>query len=138
MQKILFALLCALFVVACTQTATQPTTDTPVPSTPAETVTETPAETVEPAQVAVTLGEYYMTPSTITLKEGSTVTLTITNEGDTAHGFGLLEFGVNEEVQPGETKTATFVANKKGSFRVICTVPCGSGHRTMSTTVTVE
>jgi cytochrome c oxidase subunit 2 len=35
-------------------------------------------------------------------------------------------------IEPGSSKTVTFVADKAGTFKFFCNVPCGEGHREMT------
>ena len=52
--------------------------------------------------------------------EGDEVTVAITNieqTTDELHGFGLLDYNINIVVDPGETKTVTFKADKRASSR---------------------
>lgn len=68
--------------------------------------------------------------SSIMVKRGDTVVLEITNtDDDSVHGFGIAEYGINETIQPGETVTVEFVADKAGFFIFYCTrVGCAPDH----------
>jgi nitrous-oxide reductase len=75
-----------------------------------------------------------LTPTHIEVNEGDTVTVAITNieqTTDELHGFGLLDYNINVVVDPGETKTVTFVAKKKGVFPYYCTNFCSALHQEM-------
>ena len=50
---------------------------------------------------------------------------------DVAHGFSLLDFNVNENLEPGKEITVEFIADKKGTFTFYCSVPCGANHKEM-------
>ena len=66
--------------------------------------------------------------------EGDTVTVAITNieqTTDELHGFGLLDYNINVVVDPGETKTVTFKADKAGVFPYYCTNFCSALHQEM-------
>lgn len=70
-------------------------------------------------------------PNRITVKEGQRVTLTIRAQ-DVVHNFALPAFGVTvPSMIPGETRTVTFVANKKGKFIFLCEAECGIHHQRM-------
>ena len=84
------------------------------------------------------VNEFSFSPSSIAVEQGSLVTIRLTNSGEKTHGFALPDFGVNEPVAPGESKIITFLADKSGSFRFFCNVPCGSGHLNMKGTVLVQ
>ena len=65
--------------------------------------------------------------TTIKVHKGDTVVLRITNL-DVAHGFGLVEFGVNVVTPPGQITEVKFIASQAGVFTFFCTVFCGTGH----------
>jgi nitrous-oxide reductase len=73
-------------------------------------------------------------PTAITVNQGDTVTVAITNieqTTDELHGFGLLDYNVNVVVDPGETKTFTFKADRAGVFPYYCTNFCSALHQEM-------
>ncbi len=75
-----------------------------------------------------------LTPTDFEIKEGDDVTIAITNieqTTDELHGFGLLDYNINIVVDPGETKTVTFKAKKKGVFPYYCTNFCSALHQEM-------
>jgi len=74
------------------------------------------------------------TPQAIEVAEGETVTIALTNieqTTDELHGFGLLDYNINVVVDPGETKTVTFKADKPGVFPFYCTNFCSALHQEM-------
>jgi nitrous-oxide reductase len=75
-----------------------------------------------------------ITPTDFEVKEGDEVTLAITNieqTTDELHGLGLLDYNINIVLDPGETKTVTFKARKKGVFPYYCTNFCSALHQEM-------
>ena len=75
-----------------------------------------------------------ITPTAIEVNEGDDVTVAITNieqTTDELHGFGLLDYNINIVVDPGETKTVTFKADKPGVFPYYCTNFCSALHQEM-------
>ena len=75
-----------------------------------------------------------ITPTAIEVTEGETVTVAMTNieqTTDELHGFGLLDYNINVVVDPGETKTVTFTADKPGVFPFYCTNFCSALHQEM-------
>ena len=73
-------------------------------------------------------------PNKIEVNQGDKVTIYITNieqTTDELHGFGLLEYNINVVVDPGETKTIEFVAEKAGVFPYYCTNFCSALHQEM-------
>jgi nitrous-oxide reductase len=74
------------------------------------------------------------TPTDFEIRQGDEVTVAITNieqTTDELHGFGLLDYNINIVVDPGETKTVTFKADKKGVFPYYCTNFCSALHQEM-------
>jgi nitrous-oxide reductase len=86
------------------------------------------------AIVKVVLVRSTITPQLIEVNQGETVTIALTNieqTTDELHGFGLLDYNFNLVVDPGETKTVTFVASKPGVFPYYCTNFCSALHQEM-------
>lgn len=161
---VLTTLILGLFLVTgCGQTTTTSLGDTPslgVPAPGSEDVQEMvvldEGQTEEPARIeevtpsgedtqqAGEVREFTMTaqrfsfnPSTITVNKGDTVKISITST-DVTHGFAISEFGINVQLLPGKTEIIEFIADKTGTFRFFCSVPCGSGHGRMSGQLVVE
>src|SRR5215471_11803529 len=73
-------------------------------------------------------------PNKIEVNQGDTVTIHITNieqTTDELHGFGLNEYNITVVIDPGETKTIKFVADKSGVFPYYCTNFCSALHQEM-------
>jgi nitrous-oxide reductase len=73
-------------------------------------------------------------PNKIEVMQGDKVTIHITNieqTTDELHGFGLNEYNLNVVIDPGETKTIEFIANKAGVFPFYCTNFCSALHQEM-------
>jgi nitrous-oxide reductase len=73
-------------------------------------------------------------PNSIEVNQGDKVTIHLTNieqTTDELHGFGLLEYNINVVVDPGETKTIEFTADKPGVFAYYCTNFCSALHQEM-------
>ncbi len=73
-------------------------------------------------------------PTAIEVNKGDKVTVYLTNieqTTDELHGFGLNEYNINVVVDPGETKTIEFVADKAGVFPYYCTNFCSALHQEM-------
>lgn len=76
----------------------------------------------------------YFEPSRIQVQEGDTVILHITNseqQRDEIHGFAVVGHDKNIIVDPGETKTLKFVADKQGVYPYYCTNFCSALHQEM-------
>lgn len=107
------------------------TNDTPVVDTTEDTTTPSVKE------FDVTARQFEFDPSTITVNEGDTVKLNVTSE-DTPHGISIAAFGVSQTLSPNSTKTIEFVADKAGTYPIVCSVVCGSGHSSMKATLVVQ
>ncbi|WP_028551097.1 cupredoxin domain-containing protein [Paenibacillus sp. UNC451MF] len=68
------------------------------------------------------------------VKKGQDITVTLENK-EGMHGVEIK--GLNVKLD-GSTKTKTFKADKEGTYDIICTVPCGSGHINMKSKLIVE
>jgi nitrous-oxide reductase len=74
------------------------------------------------------------TPWQIEVNKGDKVTIYLSNieqTTDELHGFGLNEYNINVVVDPGETKTIEFIANKAGVYPFYCTNFCSALHQEM-------
>jgi nitrous-oxide reductase len=73
-------------------------------------------------------------PDRLDVRRGDEVTIHLTNveqSTDMIHGLGIVEHDLNIVVDPGETKTVRFVANKTGVFPFYCTNFCSALHQEM-------
>lgn len=81
-------------------------------------------------EVRVEAFRYGYKPSLLVVKQGERVRLRVSSS-DVTHGILISEFKVNEVVRKGETKAIEFMAGKKGTFEIHCSVYCGPGHPKM-------
>ncbi|TXL65841.1 Sec-dependent nitrous-oxide reductase [Cerasibacillus terrae] len=80
-------------------------------------------------------------PDAVTVKQGDKVFFHMTNidlDQDITHGFGINDYNLNFEVQPGQTSTLEFVADKAGTYPIYCTNFCSALHQEMSGYLLVE
>lgn len=74
-------------------------------------------------------------PDVIEVNEGDKVFIHLTNidlDQDATHGLGINDYDLNFEVQPGQTNTLEFVADKDGTYPMYCTNFCSALHQEMS------
>lgn len=76
-------------------------------------------------------------PAVITVKKDDIVKLDATSR-DVPHGVSIKEYDIDERLEKGKTTHIEFVANKKGSFDILCSVYCGSGHGAMRMKLIVQ
>jgi cytochrome c oxidase subunit 2 len=89
-------------------------------------------------EISVEAHNWYFEPEEIRVKEGTKVKILLKGVSG-AHTFALPDFSVkSQEVEPGDTATVEFVADKKGEFSFKCSVFCGEGHSGMTGKFIVE
>jgi cytochrome c oxidase subunit 2 len=76
------------------------------------------------------------TPNKLSLKRGVPVVLELTS-ADVLMGFNAPDFDARADIIPGQTARVRLVPDKVGTFTFLCDIFCGSGHETMSGTITV-
>ncbi len=77
--------------------------------------------------IRVDASMYGFSPSEIAVNPGDRVTVELVAT-DVVHGFSLDGYDFNIMAEPGQTARKTFVADKTGTFRFRCSVPCGNLH----------
>ncbi len=86
--------------------------------------------------IPITANNFTFSPAAISVKKGEKITLRLTGkEGN--HGFAVADLGINTPVSEGKTVDVDLPTDKAGTFSFRCSVPCGSGHRDMTGTITI-
>ena len=85
----------------------------------------------------ITAKRFSFEPSVIEVNKGDKVRLTVESV-DVPHGFSILEYGINERLDPGKEVKIEFTADKRGTFTFFCSVFCGSGHTGMKGKIIVR
>jgi nitrous-oxide reductase len=76
----------------------------------------------------------HFTPHLLEFQEGDTVYFHVTNleqDVDITHGFGINFSNVDMQIEPGETKTVKWTADKPGIYPFYCTNFCSALHQEM-------
>lgn len=71
--------------------------------------------------------QFAYNPAIIQVNPGDTVTIELVST-DVVHGLYVDGYGVSVTADPGQTARLTFIADKSGSFRFRCNIPCGGLH----------
>ncbi|HSC35741.1 MAG TPA: Sec-dependent nitrous-oxide reductase [Thermodesulfobacteriota bacterium] len=92
-------------------------------------------------EVWMTAIRSHFNPEHISVNEGDQVVLHITSlerARDATHGFGIDGYNVNLSLEPGESQTVEFVADKAGVYPYYCTEFCSALHLEMMGYLLVE
>lgn len=96
-------------------------------------------------EIDANLKEFAFDPTTWEVAAGETITINLQNDGSVEHEWVLLQPGVTidseadlpeteeellsdfvyweDEVEPGDSKSLTFVAPELGEYQIICAIP---------------
>ena len=80
--------------------------------------------------------KFTYSPNKLTLKKGVPVLLELTT-ADILMGFNAPDFDVRADIIPGQVARVRLMPDKIGTFAFLCDIFCGSGHESMSGTITV-
>lgn len=92
-----------------------------------------PVASGTPAQrtFRIQAGDFAFHPSRLTVDRGDRVTLTLEST-DFVHGLYIEGYDLEVQAEPGLPAELSFVADRPGSFRLRCSVSCGSLHPFMT------
>ncbi len=97
----------------------QPTTPVVQKSSP----TPSKMENMKMQEITVGGTEFSFSPSTISVNKGDHVKLKFKNTGSLPHNLTITDLNIaTKTIQPGESDTVEFVADKAGSYGFVCTV----------------
>ncbi|SDC00162.1 cytochrome c oxidase subunit 2 [Paenibacillus sp. UNCCL117] len=85
-------------------------------------------------QVKLVATNYQFDQKEYKVKKGEDVTFTLENKAG-LHGVAIN--GLNVELK-GDKLSATVKPDKAGTYDIICSIPCGSGHISMKSKLIVE
>jgi cytochrome c oxidase subunit II len=95
-------------------------------------------EPATPRTFEIVATKYKFTPNVIEVTEGDQVVLKM-RSADSTHGLGIKDFKVKQKIpKTGETVEVSFVADKVGTFKIICSEYCGGGHSGMKGSLIVH
>jgi heme/copper-type cytochrome/quinol oxidase subunit 2 len=77
--------------------------------------------------IRIEASSFEYTPSVVRVNPGDRVTLELVST-DVVHGIYLDGYDLQVQADPGQTARLTFVADRNGTFRMRCSVTCGSLH----------
>jgi nitrous-oxide reductase len=92
-------------------------------------------------EIWMTAVRSHFTPEHIAIKKGDHVVWHVTNvetAKDATHGFALPSYGVNLSLEPGESDTFEFDAQRGGTYTYYCTEFCSALHLEMVGYMTIE
>ena len=80
--------------------------------------------------------KFTYSPDKLTLKLGVPVVFEL-RTADILMGFSVPDFNARADIIPGKVARLRVVPDKTGTFTFLCDIFCGSGHETMSGSLTV-
>lgn len=83
--------------------------------------------TGEDVEIDVTSFQWGFEPQFIKVNKGDHVTLKLSTD-DVPHGIAIDEYQINEPIMTEEDSEVEFLADKEGTYRFYCSIPCGEGH----------
>ncbi|NLG96027.1 MAG: hypothetical protein GX491_01580 [Chloroflexi bacterium] len=87
--------------------------------------------------VRIEAGDYAFSPAVIHANPGDRVTIELVSK-DVVHGLTIDGYpDINLQAEPGKTARTTFVANRAGTFKIRCSVACGSLHPFMTGKISI-
>ncbi len=90
------------------------------------------AQTTEPRVIEVTARRFAFEPAQIDATVGERLQLVV-RSADGVHGVEIKKLKIKKEVpRGGDTVTIDFTPTTEGSFPILCSEYCGSGHNDMS------
>ena len=87
--------------------------------------------------ITISARQFAYNPPVVRANRGDRIIVTLQAE-DVMHGFFLDGYGIDEQVEPGQTRQFEFTADRTGKFRYRCSVSCGPLHPFMIGELVVE
>lgn len=86
------------------------------------------------SEIVITATNWKFDQEEYKIKTGETVNLTLKSAGG-SHGVQILKSGY-DQIRNDETLAVKF--DEPGTYDIICSIPCGNGHRTMKSKLVIE
>ena len=100
-------------------------------------ISETGVSTNNIKEISIIAKQFSFSPNPIKLKFNERVKLKITST-DVIHGFSAPELNIDEVISPGKETIIDFTPSKKGTFTLLCSITCGTGHSGMRGNIIIE
>lgn len=88
-------------------------------------------------RIEITARQFAYEPATLTVNRGDIITVRLESL-DAVHGLFVDGYAVNLQAEPGKSAEVTFVADRAGTFKFRCSIPCGNLHPFMIGELIVE
>lgn len=88
-------------------------------------------------EIRVEAFQYGFSPDPVRVKKDDKVRILLASR-DVSHGFSLADYWIDVRAKKGEDTVVEFIAKKAGTFTIVCSVYCGSGHSHMRGKLIVE
>ena len=75
--------------------------------------------------------DFAFTPEVVRVNPGDRVTITLEST-DVAHGLTIDGYALDLHAEPGQPATGSFTAGRAGTFKLRCSIACGSLHPFMT------
>lgn len=87
--------------------------------------------------IRIEAGDYAYTPSVFHANPGDRITIELVSK-DVVHGLTIDGYpDLNMQADPGKTARVTFIADRAGTFKIRCSVPCGNLHPFMTGKISI-
>ena len=101
-------------------------------STSGSAVASNAPSTGQVKEVVIDAYSWGFNQNTVQINKGDQVRVTVRSSSG-AHGVAFPDFGVQTgRIAAGSEEVIEFIADKSGSFKYFCNIPCGHGHSSMS------
>lgn len=109
--------------ILATNTPPGANTNTGASSNINATNTNSQQDSSQDTEISMQLDEYSFSPNTITIQEGDTITLRLSNIGNMEHDFVIDALDIDSgTLDPGDSTTITITGSQAGTFEFYCSI----------------